>query len=70
MVKKKVFVPDDCMPKCSTCAFFVPDRKDELGECRRFPPAVFPDGDDGLGFSFSMTQPDQWCGEFRRRLSE
>ena len=64
MPKKKPV--EDWMPKCGACAFFVPD-KDEMGECRRLPPVVFPDGEDGLGFSFSMTAKDMWCGEFKRR---
>ena len=65
MAKKK---PDeDWMPKCATCAFFVADPKEDMGECRRLPPVVFPDGDDGLGFSFSMSTSQMWCGEFRRK---
>ena len=65
MAKKKPEA-DDWMPKCASCAFFVPD-SEEMGECRRLPPVVFPDGEDGLGFSFAMTVKDMWCGEFKRR---
>lgn len=61
--------PEDWMPKCAACAFFVSDPKEDVGECRRLPPAVFPDGDDGLGFSFAMTTPDRWCGEFKRQVN-
>lgn len=67
MPVKKPAKQEDWMPKCGNCAFFVPDSKDELGECRRLPPVVFPDGEDGLGFSFSMSMQDQWCGEFKRK---
>ena len=68
MTKKKT-IPEDCMPRCGSCAFFVADAKDELGECRRLPPYVLPDGDDGVGFSFAVTVVDYWCGEFKRKLS-
>lgn len=67
---KKQAIPEDCLPRCASCAFFIPDPKDDIGECRRYPPVVFPDGEDGLGFSFSMTGSTQWCGEFRRKLSD
>lgn len=67
MPRKKEQPVDDWMPKCSSCAFFVPDPKEDIGECRRLPPVVFPDGDEGLGFSFSMSMPSHWCGEFKRK---
>lgn len=62
-------IPDDCMPKCATCAFFVADAKEEIGDCRRLPPVVFPDGEEGLGFSFALTQADMWCGEYKRQCN-
>jgi hypothetical protein len=62
-VKKKI--PDDCMPMCRTCSFYAGDKKEEFGECRRFPPQIIPD-EDGVGFSFAITAEDQWCGEYRR----
>lgn len=63
---KKLKPDNDWMPRCGSCAFFVSDAKDDIGECRRLPPVVFPDGDEGLGFSFSMSTSEQWCGEFKR----
>jgi hypothetical protein len=66
MARKKS-VPDDCMPRCASCAFFVGDPKEEIGDCRRYPPTTFPDGDEGLGFSFSITVSNMWCGEFIRK---
>lgn len=57
------------MPRCETCAFFVGDHKEDMGECRRLPPTVFPDGEEGLGFSFTITVKEMWCGEFKRKLS-
>lgn len=69
MPVKKPAKEEDWMPKCANCAFFVPDAKEDVGECRRLPPAVFPDGEDGLGFSFSITHKTQWCGEFKRNCN-
>ena len=65
MTKKKP--DDDWMPKCATCAFFVEHSNDEIGDCRRLPPMIFPDGENSIGFSFSVTEPNLWCGEFKRR---
>ncbi len=56
---------DDWMPKCASCVFFLADAKESFGECRRYPPATFPD-DEGIGFSFAITEESQWCGEFQR----
>lgn len=58
---------EDWMPKCTNCAFFVCDPKEDLGECRRLPPVVFAEGDDGVGFSFSLSTREMWCGEFKRK---
>ena len=69
MTRKKPMLPADCMPRCASCAFFLMEPKEDVGECRRLPPQVFSDGDDGLGFSFSLTTPDKWCGEFKRMVS-
>lgn len=66
MVRKKT-IPDDCMPRCETCAFFIGDPKEDMGECRRYPPNTFPE-DEGLGFSFGITIKTMWCGEFTRKL--
>ena len=68
MARKKA-MPDDCMPRCETCAFFAGDPKEDMGECRRHPPTTFPDGDEGLGFSFSITVKTMWCGEFKRQVN-
>lgn len=66
---RKKSIPDDCMPRCETCAFFVGDQKEDIGECRRLPPTIFLDGDEGLGFSFSNTIKSMWCGEFKRKVN-
>ena len=67
MTSKKQKIPADCLPRCSSCAFFIDDPREEVGECRRMPPQVFPDGEDGLGFSFAITSKEAWCGEYRRK---
>lgn len=47
-------IPDDCMPRCSGCAFYVAEKKDKIGECHRYPPVLVPeegeviDEDEGL----------------------
>ncbi len=58
---------EDWMPRCGSCAFFVGESSDDTGECRRLPPAIFPDGENAISFSFAITKIDQWCGEFKRR---
>ena len=62
-------IPDDCMPMCRTCAFFVHDKEGDLGECHRYPPTVLPEPDGGASFSFALTAIDEWCGEFVRYVS-
>lgn len=67
MVRKKL--PDDCMPKCASCAFFVCEPKDEMGECRRLPPLACVADDQGVMFAFAVVHHTEWCGEFKRRVS-
>lgn len=62
---KKKKEDEDWMPRCGSCVFFVGDKQDSFGECRRLPPTVFPE-DEGVGFSFAITEVSQWCGEFKR----
>jgi hypothetical protein len=62
-------IPDDCMPRCSSCAFFIPDKNGDLGECHRLPPTLLPESDGGVSFSFALTSTDEWCGEFVRYVS-
>jgi len=61
-------IPDDCLPRCGTCAFFESDKKTEIGECHRYPPILLPD-EQGVSFSFTLTAADDWCGEFVRFVS-
>ena len=64
--KKKL--PDDCMPRCQSCAFFQADPKAEYGACHRLPPVIVVDG-DGYGFTFALVEFDDWCGEFKRQVN-
>lgn len=62
-------IPDDCMPRCGSCAFFKADKNGDLGECHRFPPTLLPEDNGGVSFSFILTATDEWCGEFIRYVS-
>jgi hypothetical protein len=62
-------IPDDCMPACRTCVFFIADKEGDLGECHRLPPTLLPESDGGVSFSFALTAYDEWCGEYIRRVN-
>ena len=63
MAKK---IPDDCMPMCKNCSFFLIEPKDTLGFCRRYPPTIINLGDDSFDSIFPIVDSDEWCGEFNR----
>jgi hypothetical protein len=65
VVKAKKPVPEDCMPKCGTCAF-AEIFDGEGGVCHRYPPA-FTMGEDGPSSTFAVIVTDDWCGEYARR---
>lgn len=65
---KKKTIPEDCMPKCGTCAFMQAEQGDEAGYCRRFPPQVVA-GDEGEYSSFPVIEIADWCGEYKRRVN-
>jgi hypothetical protein len=65
---KKQAIPEDCMPRCASCVFFVIEPKDEIGECHKNPPFILMD-EEGLGYCFPIVPPEEWCGAFQRRLS-
>jgi hypothetical protein len=65
---KKTKIPDDCMPKCETCAFAVIEAAYGAGSCHRFPP-IFAADDEGSGFTFPGIAPLDWCGEFKRKCN-
>ena len=67
MATKKL--PDDCMPKCLTCAFFTREKDNDIGECHRFPPTLIPEDDGQCSFSFAYTDSIAWCGEYKRQTN-
>jgi hypothetical protein len=66
MTKKKP-IPDDCMPKCATCAFARFDG-DDAGFCNRYPP-VFIAEEEFQGWTYAVVHITDWCGEYRRRVN-
>lgn len=66
--RKPKAIPDDCMPRCETCAFAEIDPVHAAGVCHRYPP-VFLTDDEGSGFTFPGIAPLDWCGEFKRKVN-
>lgn len=62
-------IPDDCMPKCASCAFFVCELKEDIGMCKRYPPVVLYIGDEEFDSSFPVIPRSEWCGEFVRKTN-
>lgn len=51
---------------CINCRFFLlDDPKDEAGYCRKGP-KVFVSDDSGSGWTYSVNEPDEWCGSYER----
>jgi hypothetical protein len=63
-----VDIPADCMPMCKTCVFFVFEPQNDVGECRRYPPANIAT-ENTLTYEFSITEPEFWCGEYKRLIN-
>lgn len=59
-------IPDDCMPRCENCSFYVAEKNNSVGECHRYPPKLMPEDNDMAIFAFPITGEDEWCGEFVR----
>jgi hypothetical protein len=59
-------------PACAACVYWTEttERGDTVrnGQCRRYPPAILHDSDDGPYCLQPMLESDEWCGEFRRVL--
>lgn len=68
MATRKKQIPDDCMPKCETCAFFQSEPNADAGYCRRFPPVVVGT-EEGEWSGFPMSAPSDWCGEYKRKVN-
>jgi hypothetical protein len=65
MATRKKKIPDDCMPMCKTCSFYLTDPKDSAGFCRRYPAVVVVINDE-VECGFPVMLPDEWCGEYAR----
>jgi hypothetical protein len=64
----KKSIPDDCMPACVSCAFFMCELKEDLGFCHRYPPTIIEiEGD--YDSCYPVTSRSDWCGEFVRRVN-
>lgn len=61
-------IPEDCMPRCDTCAFMQAVPRADAGYCRRFPPAVIH-SDEGSCSAYPVVKPADWCGEFVRKVN-
>lgn len=63
--------------RCETCKFAVMLKKGEALECRRMPPVptafMVPGRNGGVEFpmytAFPRVSGDNWCGEFRPKVS-
>jgi hypothetical protein len=67
MRKKKTEIPDDCMPKCGTCAFLQAKPGEPAGYCRRYPPVAM-ESEEGSYSAFPVVELVDWCGEYKRAL--
>lgn len=68
MANRKKVIPDDCMPKCSTCVFMQIEPGADAGYCRRYPPKVIA-AEEGEYSAFPVVETADWCGEFVRRTN-
>ncbi|HEY0063161.1 MAG TPA: high-potential iron-sulfur protein [Telluria sp.] len=52
---------------CESCRFFLANKTDEFGFCRRYPPKAVQ-ADDGTETTLSAptASTSDWCGEYQR----
>ena len=57
--------------RCETCRFFIFEKASQKSYCRRFPPQTVyvPTAFSATSF-ITMTQPENWCGEYQRKEAE
>jgi hypothetical protein len=67
MPPKPKKLPEDCMPKCATCAFC--ESKGEGGVCHRHPPQFVVE-EGAVHSAFPAVAFDDWCGEYARRCND
>lgn len=68
MATRKKAIPDDCMPKCETCAFIEREPGSDAGYCRRYPPVVVV-SEEGEYSAFPVIEVQDFCGEYKRRTN-
>lgn len=60
-------VKDEVVISCATCMFWAEGENGRTGECRRHaPPARSTEKMTGAYALWPLTEPDQWCGEWRQ----
>lgn len=50
---------------CESCRFFLGNKTDDAGYCRRYPPTPIAD-DEGIASVVAVTTSADWCGEYVR----
>lgn len=66
--KKTIKISADDAPRCDTCAFGEIDAKEEGGVCHFYPPVPITE-DGAFGFTFTMVNDDDWCGQYKRKVN-
>jgi hypothetical protein len=65
MTRKKIIADPET---CASCRFFLlPDPKDDVGYCVRFPPKVIVINDAPESV-LPVVRHDEWCGEYKHAL--
>ena len=74
MATKKSKPTEDGRPHCETCCYWIrlpsdthTDNQD--GDCRRYPPQLLHDPEDGTYAVWPITETTDYCGEYRQRLN-
>ncbi|SPA44589.1 hypothetical protein [Cupriavidus taiwanensis] len=66
--KPKKIEPAETLVACENCRYFVP--KDGRNECRRNPPTVAVDFEDGgVTSMFPLVDAGEWCGCWAAKLN-
>lgn len=59
---------------CATCGYFIRQHTDkamqaDYGDCRRYPPTIVNDPDDGMASVWPIVELADACGEWRARMN-
>lgn len=72
MTRRAPSLPKEAVDTCAGCKFWLEQTeaadKVRNGLCRRSPPALLYDQEDGALCLQPMTESDDWCGEFAQAL--